>query len=624
MSESLIGAGGPPANLRNGILATLVALVVLGGVAYFFLPGFRSGTSPATSAGAQIDAKFAALGVQPHTVELTTEKALRLRAAIKQADFASAMTIATEVLSSSHVENWRFHPFGQFMDGVSDLADPAFKANLDKWVAKASNSALPPLIRAQFYYDLGWTARGHNFSDKVDTRDMMAFGESMMQALADVDRSIKLNETNPYVFYLQLRILQSLGAPKELVEENFKTAIAKHPNFYGLYREMLRTYEPKWGGSIPAMYAFVKQYADPASKYSPLKMLYLDLYSSLLNAAWITCQSSPYYNDQKADCIKDAMGKIVTPELESKTFNSFELYDHTDKYQFGVFVEEILGDMLATGGADLFSSIMLQSAADAMHSDTQLSEDKPHNNDYVIDGLVGQSWYMKGFHENALKKYQEALKNSALTRFPSEEEKDIAVGNIYEWMAVVYNQQNQYADLAAYEKAAIALRRRTNYEHYVCYGYYQLKDYDDAIRACTETLRDQTANMKAYYWRGRAYQDAGNEEAALKDLAIVAGSEDDFRATVAIDMSMIYFGRGDNRGALNILNQYKYLYDPNLSSKGDAAVAYNNRCYALMQLGELRDALSDCTESLKYGNIPDAYRKEQELMKRLGAHQTGL
>jgi hypothetical protein len=72
------------------------------------------------------------------------------------------------------------------------------------------------------------------------------------------------------------------------------------------------------------------------------------------------------------------------------------------------------------------------------------------------------------------------------------------------------------------------------------------------------------------------------------------------------------------------LNQYKYLYDPNLSSKGDAAVAYNNRCYALMQLGELRDALADCTASLKFGNIPDAYRKEQELTKRLAAHQTGL
>jgi hypothetical protein len=54
------------------------------------------------------------------------------------------------------------------------------------------------------------------------------------------------------------------------------------------------------------------------------------------------------------------------------------------------------------------------------------------------------------------------------------------------------------------------------------------------------------------------------------------------------------------------------------------AVAYNNRCYAFMQLGQLKEALDDCRASLKYGSIPDAYRKLQQLVKRLGAHETGL
>jgi hypothetical protein len=47
------------------------------------------------------------------------------------------------------------------------------------------------------------------------------------------------------------------------------------------------------------------------------------------------------------------------------------------------------------------------------------------------------------------------------------------------------------------------------------------------------------------------------------------------------------------------------------------AVGYNNRCYAYMELGELQKALDDCTASLKYGAIPDAYRKQQELTRRL-------
>jgi hypothetical protein len=127
---------------------------------------------------------------------------------------------------------------------------------------------------------------------------MMAFGQAMMQGLTGVDRSIKLDETNPGGFDLQLRIMRGLGTPQERMKESFEDAIAKHPNFYGLYREMLRTYQPKWGGSIPAMYAFVKKYADPAPAYSPLKMLYLNLYGSLLNAASIACQASPRNTDQ--------------------------------------------------------------------------------------------------------------------------------------------------------------------------------------------------------------------------------------------------------------------------------------------------------------------------------------
>jgi hypothetical protein len=50
-------------------------------------------------------------------------------------------------------------------------------------------------------------------------------------------------------------------------------------------------------------------------------------------------------------------------------------------------------------------------------------------------------------------------------------------------------------------------------------------------------------------------------------------------------------------------------------------VSFNNRCHAYMELGELQKALNDCTTSLQYDHIPDAYTKEQELMRRLGTRQ---
>jgi hypothetical protein len=37
-----------------------------------------------------------------------------------------------------------------------------------------------------------------------------------------------------------------------------------------------------------------------------------------------------------------------------------------------------------------------------------------------------------------------------------------------------------------------------------------------------------------------------------------------------------------------------------------------------MKLGQLQKALDDCTMSLKFDRIPDAFHKQQELLKLLG------
>jgi hypothetical protein len=41
-----------------------------------------------------------------------------------------------------------------------------------------------------------------------------------------------------------------------------------------------------------------------------------------------------------------------------------------------------------------------------------------------------------------------------------------------------------------------------------------------------------------------------------------------------------------------------------------------------MKLGEFNNALVDCTSSLKYGRLPDALRKQQQLQKLLSAQTT--
>jgi hypothetical protein len=605
--------------LVAGIGLCVGALVAID-YAFIGIGGLNFGSS---RLAATIDAETARLVGKPHRSELISDKAKKVRDAIAHGDFAAARQITAEVLASSVLQNWRYYPFTDFIGGVPDVSDPAFGAQLRIWVAQSPEDPIPLLLRAQYYYALGWFKRGNRFATQIQPDDVAAFTNDMNKARADVETATKLNNANPYGYYLNLLILRGLGTSDEMTDA-FQKAVAKFPAYYQLYDVMLGTLAPKWGGSVPAMYAFVERYAGRTDANSSLRLLYLSLYRNLLNAASTECAARGNGKDAIAECVASNMQNIVRPDLENKAVAALQLYDHSDAYQFGVAIDPILSDMLRATGGDIYSGAILQLAATAMHSNTQIKADNPGQNNYVIDKAVSLSWFRKSFYDNSLKKGRDALKDAEAARFPSQEEKDVALAGIYEFLAGSEDQLHQYREMIAFEQAAVALGGKTAYEHLVCYGYYQLRDYEDAVSTCNRALADDPANMRARYWRGVAYRDSAKPEAALADLTAVADSESDFRASAAIDMSMIYFNRNDNPSALNVLNKYAYLYDPGVTNRDDVAVSYNNRCYAYMQLGDLKQALQDCRASLKFGSLPDAYRKMQELVQRIGAGERNL
>lgn len=274
--------------------------------------------------------------------------------------------------------------------------------------------------------------------------------------------------------------------------------------------------------------------------------------------------------------------------------------------------------MLGASGGETYAGAVLQLAASAMHSDTQLVEKNPGHNDYVIDAVVAKSWYWKGFYDNALSKNREALADIAKSEFPDDAAKDLATSTIYLQMLDPLSYQSRFDDVITYTRAALDLGNQIDWEHYICYAYYEKREYQKALPDCTKAVDDDSGNLLARYWRGLVYQQIGNLDAALNDFTVVADSENGYRANAAINVSWIYDKQEKFKEAIGSLNQYTYLYDEKFVGKGNVAVAYNNRCYAYMQVGELHKALDDCTQSLKYGSIPDAFQKQQELVKRLG------
>jgi hypothetical protein len=87
-------------------------------------------------------------------------------------------------------------------------------------------------------------------------------------------------------------------------------------------------------------------------------------------------------------------------------------------------------------------------------------------------------------------------------------------------------------------------------------------------------------------------------------------------------MDHIHALRGDYAGSLAVLNKYTYFFDESMQPADDLAMSFNNRCFAYMKLGQLQRALDDCNTSLKYGRLPDALQKQQELTRMLKSTPT--
>ncbi len=519
-----------------------------------------------------------------------------------------------------HLPSPNIHPVTKFLDALIDPTDPNFERQLSAWVEKSPDSMPALLVRAKFYHDVGWLRRGHGYVNTVSEDEMRAFVDAMRNGEADVNRAFQLDGTEPFLQSLRLEVLRGYGYSDEMGLA-LQDSVAKFPAFFPPYDLMLSTLQPKWGGNIDTMFRFVDHFRSTDPDGIATKLLDVDVYRYLLSTASTQCLDSSENSDyqQLSECVREFMKANVTAERESRLVEALAALGKRNDYIATKAVEKLISSMIDTAGSEIYVGPTLQAAANAYDSDTRLNEDSKSRNHYMIDSLVAKTWLRQGNLDNALTKYQEALRDLPLSKFPSTSEQDAATAEIKEQLAKVYAKQSRYADSAEVAREAVALGGGVEAQLWVCYDSYWLKNYDAAVIECADIVDDQQNGLNARYWRGSAYQELHDYNNAIRELSVVAESKSNWRVSAAIDLSMLYFGQNDNTAALNVLNKYDYLYDLKSTKKDDVAVAFNNRCYAYMALGDYKKALDDCTNSLANGNIPDAYKKQQELLKRIAS-----
>lgn len=589
-------------------------------------PGTRAASPHASesvdSLAALVAEETAKLGVKPHTTVLTTDKAMSAADALRRGDFQAAELLAENVLAQSKLQSFSFHPFNGFINTLSQGDDPRFLVGLNAWISHSPRSALPYLIRAKYYKNTAWLIRGPDFNAAVLGQHMQSFREFLRRAEDDVRHSIALDPNIPWSYFMLLEISGG-GDNSQQLDQVFRDSVARFPDYYDLYRVKLHYLQPKWGGSVDAMHQFVNQYAGSAPPSSPLKLLYLQLTANILNAASVECRSLKH--EMLTACIDGYMNRYVTGGLADGVAKAFSVYKHTDPIQFSNALWPILGDMVSTQGDSTSINTVLQLAADAMGSDNQLIHESGHNN-YVLDDITARVWSKLDNPANVDQKFREALDDVERMSFPNEDDRNAALGAIYEDMAWVARNASQYDKVIAYHDAAnaVAGENHGGAQYLKCFAYFKLLHFQEAVEECTRLIDTQRDVAAARYNRARSYEGLKNYEAALADFTPIAedGSENYIRWGAVIEMEHINALLGKYAVELEIFKKYPFVFDASLQPPDDLAVAYNNRCFAYMKLGELNKALEDCTTSLRYGRLPDALQKQQQLQKLLSAQTT--
>lgn len=559
------------------------------------------------------------LVVKPHSGVATTDKAMSAAELLRGGNYQQAEALATEVLAHSTLQSFAFYPFNQFISHLSPGDDRKFLEGVTAWITSNPRSSLAYLIRAQYYTDTAWLIRGSDYARAVPAEHMRGFHDFLQKAANDVRQSIALDPGIPWSYSLWVKITAGSGDSAQLAQA-FDAGVARFPAYYPLYQIKLNYLIPKWGGSAELMYSFVQQYG---GKAAPLKLLYLQLVAHQLSVAHVKCGRLGLA--ARSECLEPYMNYLALGGLKENVSKALSIYKDCDPIQFSIALWPILGDIVGgeSGPPSGPATTILEMTAAAMGSDTQLIHPPGHNN-YVIDDITARVWARLNNPVNVDQKFKEALADIERTSFPSDDEKDIAIATVYDHMAWDSRTTLQYSKVIAYHDAAntVAGINHGGTQYLKCFALYKLGRFQEAVEECSQLIDSHRDVALGYYYRARAHEGLKEYEASLADFAPVAenGSDNYVRWGAVLEMEHVNALLSRYATELEIFQKYPFVFDADLQPPDDLAIAYNNRCFAYMKVGELRKALDDCTTSLKYGHLPDAVHKQQELQQLLSAH----
>jgi hypothetical protein len=142
-----------------------------------------------------------------------------------------------------------------------------------------SAPGLAGLIKADFYLEYAWRARGHGYASQVTQEGWRLFRERLAVAEKALDRAWAADPYDAQIPTLMISIIEGRQGSRAEMEKWFQRAMTLNPNDYQACRGKLHYLLPQWYGSRQAMLAFGRECVASTNWGGEVPLILVDAHS---------------------------------------------------------------------------------------------------------------------------------------------------------------------------------------------------------------------------------------------------------------------------------------------------------------------------------------------------------
>ena len=366
------------------------------------------------------------------------------------------------------------------------------------WIKNSPNSTYAFAYLGYLYTDLGWDARGSEFSYKTPEESFNEMRRFFNLAIEEYEKALKIDPGNVYASRQLVEISRAgrFNIDKDRVFEN---ASKHNPDYYYLYKSYLTDLEPRWGGSVDAMFEFARRYSGDNNSYPAL--------SRLISEA----------HEYRAKQLAEKRSQL-DPPVENRNYNMKIYWKEYYKY----FRDEDVWEEYTDAFSTLFAAF--PNYADGLHRYAVVAKgsgrkqtalkyfEKSMQADAVFlgaDKVFQFAGVLRAANYNAqANKYYRMYLDLSPDYIDAKNAH--AAADFVGWQ---YSTEGKYKESFPYYKIVVELtpdsaRSLSNY----CNALYNIYEYEEGIKYCNQAIEIDPEHSWSYYILAEIYKRTGDSE----------------------------------------------------------------------------------------------------------------